>query len=231
MAPETKIIVTADGSHSLYLPALNETYHSSYGALTESQHVFIEAGLAHYHKTHSPRVIRLLEVGFGTGLNALLAREFALKQQVPVYFTSLEPFPLQPATYEKLNYAETPESRAGFLELHRTPWDKPQRLDAHFSLHKVKTRLEDFQTNEQFEVIFYDAFSPGKQAELWQYEILEKVVGFLAAGAVLVTYCAKGQFKRDLAALGLDVETLPGPPGKKEMVRGIRKLRVLSDEF
>ena len=228
MAPETKIIVTGDGSHSLYLPTLNETYHSAYGALTESRHVFIEAGLAHYRQTHSPRAIRVLEVGFGTGLNALLAREFALKQQFPVYFTSLEPFPLQPALYEKLNYAETPESRAAFLELHRTPWDKPQSLDAHFSLHKVKTRLEDFQTNEHFEVIFYDAFAPGKQAELWQYEILEKAVAFLAAGAVFVTYCAKGQLKRDLAALGLNVETLPSPPGKKEMVRASL---VLSDEF
>ena len=223
MDPETKIIVTGDGSHSLYLPALNETYHSSHGALTESRHVFIDAGLAHYQTTHSPETIRVLEIGFGTGLNALLAWEFAQKQTVPVHFTSLEPFPLTPVVYEKLNYTETlePWAAPAFLELHRAPWGQSQALDANFHLHKVKARLEDFQADEHFELIFYDAFAPSKQAELWQYEILEKAVGFMAAKAVLVTYCAKGQFKRDLAALGLDVETLPGPPGKKEMVRAV----------
>lgn len=221
MSRETKIIVTGDGSHSLYLPHLNETYHSSHGALTESKHVFIEAGLEYIRQKFDDRPLRVLEVGFGTGLNALLAQAFAHEHQLPVHFTSLEPFPLTPDIYEKLNYSQEMDAWAtdAFMKLHESPWNEELDLTNQFTLHKVKTKLETFETNQRFDVVFFDAFAPSKQAELWEYPVLEKTVGLMAANAVLVTYCAKGQFKRDLAALGLEVETLSGPPGKKEMVR------------
>lgn len=221
MERETKIIVTGDGSHSLYLPHLNETYHSSHGALTESEHVFIKAGLDHFRENHPDQLIRILEIGFGTGLNALLAWEWARAKQVTVQFTSLEPFPLGPEIYEQLNYTENREPWAvtAFQMLHQAQWDEEIDMGDHFRLLKLNQKLEDLATDQRFQLVFFDAFAPSKQAELWQYEILEKTVGFMAANAVLVTYCAKGQFKRDLMALGLEVETLPGPPGKKEMVR------------
>ena len=221
MGRETKIIVTGDGSHSLYLPHLNETYHSSHGALTESKHVFIEAGLNHWLKNEGGDTLKVLEVGFGTGLNAFLALDFATKAEVNVEFTSLEPFPLDEEIYSQLNYTENlgPRATEVFLQLHQAPWDQVIPISNHFRLHKVLGKLEEFETETQFDVVFFDAFAPSKQAELWEYDILAKTVGLMAAKAVLATYCAKGQFKRDLTALGLQVETLPGPPGKKEMVR------------
>jgi len=222
MERETKIIVTGDGSHSLYLPHLNETYHSSHGAITESRHIFIKAGLDHFFENHPDQPIHILEIGFGTGLNALLTWEWSRKLQQPVQFNSLEPFPLTSEIYEQLNYTEGMEAwaSAAFHDMHEAEWNAVNEMGDSFSLHKVNVKLEDFSSDQHYQLVFFDAFAPSKQAELWHFEILEKTVGFMAANAVLVTYCAKGQFKRDLAALGLEVETLPGPPGKKEMVRG-----------
>ena len=223
---KVEFITTSDGSHSLYLPHMNETYHSSHGALTESIHIFIEAGLDHYMATHDKKGLNVLEVGFGTGLNMLLARRYALKHEVKLMCTSLEPFPLKQDIYENLNYAslfDDEHVKNQFLELHRAEWNKSVALEPLFLLEKREERLEDFQSEPMFDIVFFDAFAPSKQAELWTYKILEKTVGLMASSAVLVTYCARGQFKRDLMALGLEVETLPGPPGKKEMVRATKK--------
>ena len=218
---EVKIIVTGDGSHSLYLPHLNETYHSSHGALTESKHVFIQAGLEHFLTSHQPQTVYILEIGFGTGLNALLAWQYAIENQVRIHFTSLEPFPLTAEVYEQLNYPELFEQgkQQQFLALHEVEWNESVNLDEFFTLEKRTQKLEDFETRSKYELIFFDAFAPSKQAELWEFEIIKQTVGYMAANAILVTYCAKGQLKRDLKALGFEVETLPGPPGKKEMVR------------
>lgn len=218
---EVKIIVTGDGSHSLYLPHLNETYHSSHGALTESQHVFIKAGLDHFVNEQAPDSLRILEVGFGTGLNALLAWQYARENDLKIQFTSLEPFPLSASLYKQLNYPELFEQgmQPQFLALHEAQWNIPVPLDEFFVLEKQQQKLEAYTAYNSFDLVFYDAFAPSKQAELWEYAMMEKTVGYMASQAVLVTYCAKGQLKRDLKALGLQVETLPGPPGKKEMVR------------
>lgn len=223
MGREVQIITTEDGSHSLYLLGMNETYHSSRGALTESTHIFIKAGLDYYCHKSDKALINILEIGFGTGLNALLAQRYAEAEKQPVSFTSLEPFPLPAAIYEDLNYSGLLglADQSQFLELHKARWNETVELSEYFSLKKLEVTLQQFTSNERFDLIFFDAFAPSKQAELWEYEILEKTVGQMAPSAVLVTYCAKGQFKRDLAALGLTVETLPGPPGKKEMVRAV----------
>lgn len=220
-----KIIVTEDGSHSLYHPGLNETYHSFHGAVRESNHVFIKEGLDYYWLNHQPPTINVLEVGFGTGLNAILTSVWAAKNQIKVNFTTLEPFPLKEEVFSSLNYHQFIEGegiRDNFLELHNSNWETDFQQHSFFTIHKSKSRLQDFSSNLHFDLIFYDAFAPSKQSEMWTSELLEKTIGVMAAQGVFVTYCAKGQFKRDLTSHKLIVETLPGPPGKKEMVRGVK---------
>ncbi len=223
---EVKVIKTDDGSSSLFLPELNETYHSFHGALGESQHVFIRMGLDYWlAQNKGAAKLSVLEVGFGAGLNALLALEAAEKGGVHISFTTLEPFPLDKSVTAQLNYGQLVANgnrEEEFHALHAAPWEEKQLISPHFSLQKHQSKLEDFETREQFDLIFFDAFAPSKQAELWEKDMLEKVAAHMAPGAVFTTYCAKGQLKRDLKALGLHTETLPGAPGKKEMVRAVK---------
>lgn len=220
-----KIITTEDGSHSLYHEGLKETYHSFHGALQESVHVFIEKGLRFWRtKSGLPKELDIFEVGFGTGLNALLAAQFAIENEVKINFTTIEPFPLELKTVSQLNYGDLIDSgnlSSVFQQLHSSEWEKKVEISAYFSIHKIKTKLEDFQTESRFDVLFFDAFAPSKQAELWTSTLLQKCINLLRQGGVFTTYSAKGQLKRDLKSVGFEVETLPGPPGKKEMVRGI----------
>ena len=220
-----KIITTEDGSHSLYHEGLKETYHSFHGALQESVHVFIEKGLRFWRtKSGLPKEADIFEVGFGTGLNALLAAQFAIENQVKINFTSVEPFPLGLEIIDQLNYTQLigeDNLKAVFEELHKADWGKAVEINPYFTIHKVKSKLEDFQTEERFDVLFFDAFAPSKQAELWEVDLLKKCSDLMRSGGVFTTYSAKGQLKRDLKSIGFEVETLPGPPGKKEMVRGI----------
>ncbi|WP_194774937.1 tRNA (5-methylaminomethyl-2-thiouridine)(34)-methyltransferase MnmD [Pararhodonellum marinum] len=223
MERKVKLITTEDGSHSLFVPELNETYHSFHGAFRESYHVFILYGLEVWHAKNRTTVpIRVFEMGFGTGLNAWMAQIWAEQNLIPMLYHTVEPFPIEKEIYEQLNYAEIDEgfSHYGhFLEmLHAAPWGIGEPLTPYFNMKKEKITLEEVQLYPS-DVIFYDAFAPNKQPELWTKEMLEKVVESMKAGAVFVTYCAKGQVKRDLADLGLHVETIPGPPGKKEMTR------------
>ena len=225
MDREVRLITTEDGSHSLYLPHLNETYHSSHGAITESEHVFIQAGLDYYFSANEVKRVKVLEVGFGTGLNAWLSWNYSNKYSRAISMASLEPFPRPKESYEQLNYPRQLQGEQGqerFLSLHEASWDVPTIFDDDFSLEKRTKRLEDFKSEHQYELVYFDAFAPNKQAELWELTILEAVAAMMGVGGVLVTYCARGQFKRDLRALGLEVQTLPGPPGKKEMVRGLK---------
>jgi tRNA U34 5-methylaminomethyl-2-thiouridine-forming methyltransferase MnmC len=222
---ELKIIVTEDGSHSLYNADLNETYHSFHGAVQESKHVFIKEGLDYLKSEQGLKQINVLEVGFGTGLNALLALEWANENEIKVNFTTLEPFPLKAELYQQLNYAQfiSGESvQERFLALHDAPWEVMHSQGALFSIFKTEQRLQDFEAVNKFNVIFFDAFAPSKQSEMWELSILSLVLVGLADNGVLVTYCAQGQLKRDLKSLDMDVQTLSGPPGKKEMVRAIK---------
>uniref|UniRef100_UPI0040483D46 tRNA (5-methylaminomethyl-2-thiouridine)(34)-methyltransferase MnmD n=1 Tax=Roseivirga sp. TaxID=1964215 RepID=UPI0040483D46 len=222
---ELKIIVTEDGSHSLYNADLNETYHSFHGAVQESKHVFIKEGLNYLKLNQSLAQINVLEVGFGTGLNALLALEWANENEIKVNFTTLEPFPLKAELYEQLNYAQFipgEDIQGRFIALHRAPWEVMESEGACFSIFKTMQRLQDFTSESKFNVIFFDAFAPSKQSEMWGLAVLSKAVGNLVGGGVIVTYCAQGQLKRDLKYLEMEVQTLPGPPGKKEMIRAIK---------
>lgn len=215
-----KIIVTGDGSHSLLNEALDETYHSRHGAVQESMHVFIEQGFNYLLNKEKPESISILEVGFGTGLNALLTLSEAIKNELPVAYTSLETYPLGREVWENLNY---PDPHHLLKELHQAEWQKWEQISPHFNLLKLERSLQFVELeSEQFDLIYFDAFAPNKQPEMWELPVLDKVVKTLKSGGAFITYCAKGQLKRDLKSLGLIVESLPGPPGKREMVRAIK---------
>jgi tRNA U34 5-methylaminomethyl-2-thiouridine-forming methyltransferase MnmC len=227
MAREVKIITTEDGSHSLFVPELNETYHSFHGAYRESVHVFMLYGLEAWfvrNPNHFP--IRIFEVGFGTGLNAWLSLVWAEQYKVPLLYHSIEPFPLEEEVYSQLNYTEIDTTIFHFAPyfkmLHEAPWNEGAIVSEYFNIKKDNSTLEN-AVLYPCDLIFFDAFAPSKQPELWSKEMLSKVVETMNPGAVFVTYCAQGQLKRNLKELGLKVETLPGPPGKKEMTRAWRE--------
>lgn len=221
---EPSLIVTSDGSHSLYRADIDETYHSRHGAVQESMHVFIHQGFDFLLGLTGKKQLSILEIGFGTGLNALLTAEAAQHQGVNVVYTSLEAFPIAEPLWSKLNYAQGVMQQELFKALHRAPWSTPADINANFRLLKIHDTLQ--QANlalAPFDLIYFDAFAPAKQPEMWEMPVLGKVTQGMGDNSVFVTYCAKGQLKRDLRALGLEVETLPGPPGKKEMVRAVKK--------
>jgi tRNA U34 5-methylaminomethyl-2-thiouridine-forming methyltransferase MnmC len=217
---EIKIIVTGDGSHSLVNEALNETYHSRHGAVRESMHVFIEHGLQFFANKQPKNSISILEVGFGTGLNALLTINEAKRRNLTVQYTSLETFPILETIWRTLNY---PDAYNFFKQLHSAAWNRWVEITPYFSLQKREMSLQKVNLKTiEYDVIFFDAFAPNKQPELWQLPMLEKVCASIKPNGLFVTYCAKGQLKRDLKSLGLIVESLPGPPGKREMVRAVK---------
>lgn len=225
--PSLKIIATADGSHSLLNEDLGETYHSSHGAVQESRHVFINNGLDYIISNGVPASISILEIGFGTGLNALLTWQHVMNRGIAIEYTAIEPFPVPPEIWQHLNYAQDTALRQAFTKIHEAPWDTNQAIDGHFQLLKCRTTLEQFSCiSSSYDLVYFDAFSPGKQPELWTLPALEKIADGLNDAGIFVTYCAKGQLKRNLKALGLVIESLPGPPGKREMVRAIKTSRV-----
>ncbi len=218
-----EVIITNDGSSSIFIPELNEHYHSSHGAIQEAQHVFIAHGLAQLGKNP----ITLFELGFGTGLNALLTAQFAEKHQIQINYQSIEAFPVDTALLEQLNYSTLLNDNEGlFNALHDADWEKEVSISSYFSLHKIAGKMEDYQPEQGVDLIYFDAFGPRAQAELWHIHILEKMYDALKDGGVLVTYCAQGQFKRDLKSLGFVVESLPGPPGKREMTRAVKSAQI-----
>ncbi|MEI9918861.1 MAG: tRNA (5-methylaminomethyl-2-thiouridine)(34)-methyltransferase MnmD [Bacteroidota bacterium] len=201
-----KIITTSDGSHSLLNEELDETYHSKHGAVQESMHVFIKNGLEYYPKDD----VNIFEVGFGTGLNALLT---ALSNK-RVNYTAIEAFPISEEIVNLLNYS--PQDLLKQLHIN------PKFEITNFKLNKIHTTLQSITLDPIYDIIFFDAFAPSKQPEMWEFPMIEKVCNALVPGGLFVTYCAKGQLKRDLKTLGMQVETLVGPPGKKEMVRATK---------
>ena len=211
---------TADGSHTLFIPELNETYHSIHGAIQESQHVFIKNGL---HYFSDKKTVSILEVGFGTGLNALLTLLDKQNLAQQVNYVSLEKFPLNLALIEQLNYTTQLKlnvaQTALFNQLHICEWNKLTSITNNFNLLKIEKDLADFQYETTFDIVYFDAFAPEKQAELWTAEIFSKIYDLLRPNGILVTYCAKGVVKRTIKSVGFQLETLPGPPGKREMIR------------
>jgi tRNA U34 5-methylaminomethyl-2-thiouridine-forming methyltransferase MnmC len=219
-----EIITTSDGSHSLLNKELNETYHSVHGAIQESVHVFIKNGFDFLVQQANPEKMAILEIGFGTGLNALLTVQHAASLKNQITYTSLEAYPVSEEIWSKLNYPSSDEMQAVFKDLHQAAWNMEASITDNFKLTKLYQTLQDTTlTPASFDLVYFDAFAPSKQPEMWTLEVLGKVVDLMRPEAVFVTYCAKGQLKRDLKSLGLTIETLPGPPGKKEMVRAVRR--------
>jgi len=220
----TKIILTEDGSHTLSDDHSGETYHSIHGAINESKHIFIDAGYDYIDKDISP--IKIFEVGFGTGLNAFLTYHKAIEQKRKVQYVTVEPFPIGEEIYTVLNYPQLLGDalcESVFRLMHSVKWDFPYVLSDNFVINKLKTKFQDIALqDDQFHVIYYDAFSPVAQEELWSKESFDKCYNALVDGGVLLTYSAQGQMKRNLKAAGFVVEGLPGPKGKREITRAIK---------
>lgn len=216
---EKKIIVTNDGSHSIFVPELNEHYHSSFGALSESLHIFIRAGLdAIRHKFPS---INLLEIGFGTGLNMLLTCLNACDSLIK--YTGLEAYPLDFETIQQLNYPELAKEKNAatlFEKIHEIDWEIPSNITKNITLTKQKCFLETANFSEnQFHLIYFDAFAPDVQPELWTQAVFLKLHKSLVSGGMLVTYSSKGLVKQNLRSAGFTIERLAGPPGKRHILR------------
>lgn len=214
-----EILKSADGSHTLYLPELDETYHSRHGAVQEALHVFIHNGLNSISPGFSE--IKILEIGWGTGLNSLLTFKEAKKKGLRISYTGIEKFPVPNDVLEQLNYRDWNED--DFLEkAYSAEWSVETHISDFFKLTKLAIDVNDFITTDQFDIIYFDAFGPRAQGDMWNKELFEQLYELTSTEGVFVTYCAKGQVRRDLQEVGYRMERLPGPPGKREMLRGVK---------
>ncbi len=258
---QREVISTEDGSSSIRVGEL--TYHSVHGAITESMHVFIRAGLEHWlnmRRNHGvllspmpeadekmnameiqqPTIpvipVRIFEMGFGTGLNALLTYIEATERKIPVHYTTIELFPLSGVEARRLNYPEElnrPELAPYFHEMHDAAWEANGVISPYFTLHKIKGSLEELVMPDAvshnpgqtglIDLVYFDAFAPTAQPELWTEAVFRKLAGWMARDAVLVTYCSKGDVQRAMKAAGLNVGKIQGPPFKREMVRAMKE--------
>ncbi|KAA6440061.1 tRNA (5-methylaminomethyl-2-thiouridine)(34)-methyltransferase MnmD [Dyadobacter flavalbus] len=215
-----RLIVTEDGSHSLYSFRHNQQYHSLQGALNESEHIYINLGLRPVLENAAGPVY-VFEMGFGTGLNALLAWKLADQLQKPVFYTTVEAFPVLPEEALLLNY-EALTGQAGFMKLHECTWSEENRLSENFSFRKENIQLQDYTSDVLFDVIFYDAFDPRAQPELWTSETFLKIASHTKPEGILVTYSSKGIVKRALAAAGFTVQRHKGPGRKTHVLKAIK---------
>ncbi len=224
-----QIQLTEDGSHTLHSQEYGSTYHSRFGAIQESNAVFIQAGLRYILEKRSYRPgesIHILEMGLGSGLNAWLSYIESLEKNVSIEYIALEKYPLPMDVVNLLNYPAEyhPDLAESFLAIHQSDCSKSVHLAPGFRFLKQCMDVAEWQPeSEKFHLVFYDAFGPSAQPELWTEQALEPFVNTLQTGGVFVTYCAKGEVRRTLERLGLKMERLPGPPGKREMLRGTKR--------
>ena len=219
---EVQLKVTEDGSHTLFSPRVGECYHSQHGAVQESRHVFIDAGWRQCAGTE----LRVLEVGFGTGLNAFLTLLEAGKTGRHIHYTTIERYPLDDNIIKELRYPEliAPEQAGLFQELHQTEWNVPQEITPYFTLLKIEGDFTRSVFEGGYDVVYFDAFAPEKQPEMWSQPLFDYLYTAMNEDGILTTYCAKGSVRRMLQAAGFTVERLPGPPeGKREILRATKK--------
>ena len=212
---------TKDGSHTIFVPGLKEHYHSMHGALQESRHVFIKEG---FHKC-TKDVIYLLEAGFGTGLNAILTFIEAEKNNKKIFYLGIDQYPLDWKLVSKLNYPDLlPENiRETFKELHQSKWGVTNMLSPWFTFQKIKANLGTYNPTPGLDLVYFDAFSPDIQPEMWSRDIFFRIFEALNRGGILTTYSAKGSVKRILKDIGYEVDLIKGPPGKRQMIRAVKK--------
>lgn len=215
------LVQTKDGSYTLFNKELDEHYHSIHGALQESLHVFIKSGLQFFiDNNHTQKDISIFEMGLGTGLNAYLTFLETKNLEHSINYNSIEAFPLEWKLVKQLSYFEN----ACFEQIHTCPWNETTSISEKFMLHKIEGNIEALTPNKYrpCNIIYYDAFAPSAQVHLWEKPVLKKMYDILGKNGILVTYCAQGQFKRNLKELGFEIESIPGPPGKREMTRAIK---------
>lgn len=220
-----EIITTGDGSTTIHLPQWNEQYHSKHGAIQEAKHVFIEMGLKKILE-QEPGEISILEIGFGTGLNAMVTWQEMRDKDISINYTGVEAYPVLPEELEHLNFAEELkeiEAPGIFTRLHAAKWELPQQITGNFSLTKQKKFFEEITEIDTYELIYFDAFGARVQPDLWTESIFRIMFEALRQQGVLVTYAAKGSVRRAMLAVGFKVERLPGPPGKREMLRATKE--------
>lgn len=219
---DRKTVITDDGSHTLYNKILNEHYHSTFGAIQESKHVFIGAGLE--YAGYALKSIELLEIGFGTGLNALLALLWAEQHKIMVNYTGVEAFPISTELVHKLNFAEQLDADPElFAALHAENADI-NRCSDFFSIRLIHRKIQDTDLPEaKYDVVFFDAFSPEVQPEMWTPEVFHKIADAMIRGGVLTTYSTRGTVKHALKEAGFSIEKLLGPKGKREILRAVKK--------
>jgi tRNA U34 5-methylaminomethyl-2-thiouridine-forming methyltransferase MnmC len=224
MTPDLKIVATADGSNTIFNPRVGENYHSRHGALQESRHVFLKAGLEYFIGENKANEVSVLEVGLGTGLNFLLTADYCTDNGIQLSYTGIEAYPLSQQMINSTGYQQyvTPAIWEAFIAEYRKSQQQPVQINAHCQLQTAHCQLLDFKSEAQFNVIYFDAFAALHQPEMWTEQAIGHTIQFLKAGGVFVTYAITGNLKRMLKAMGLQVQKVPGAPGKREMLRAIK---------
>ncbi len=210
-----QIKITADGSSTIYNATIDECYHSVHGAQNESMHIFIQSGLDEMSKNE----LSIFEVGFGTGLNAWLTLQSANERGCQVHYTSVERYPLSSECYSGLNYGNSETERGVFMQLHEAQWGCAVEITPNFTLEKIEADFTELPLLKMYDLVYFDAFSPEKQPEMWSEDVFRKLYDRMNAGGVLVTYCAKGVVRRTMQSVGFVVERISGPIGKREILR------------
>ena len=213
-----EILITSDGSTTINLPELNEQYHSKNGSINESYHVFINSGL----RQVASNVVSILEIGFGTGLNCFITY---LEAEKEIHYVGVEAYPVTSEEVEKMNFISVlnaEKDKASFEKIHDISWEEKHQISNKFSLTKRKQFFENIDDKNAFNLIYFDAFGARVQPQLWTVEIFRKMFDSLQENGILVTYSAKGSVRRAMQEVGFTVERLPGPPGKREMLRAIK---------
>ena len=219
-----ELIETADGSHSLLSSKFGVTYHSRHGAVQETQHVFINAGLI--PQTAFSKKLSVLEIGFGSGLNVFMTYLAAKEMGLTIDVVTYEAYPISIAESQHLNYTDVLDATADqavFDTLHQSTWGERHQITPFFSFQKNQAAFQSIEDNNRFDIVYFDAFAPNAQPELWESPLMEKMFAALKTDGVLTTYCAKGVVKRTLKSVGFEVEAIPGPPGKREMTRAWKR--------
>jgi tRNA U34 5-methylaminomethyl-2-thiouridine-forming methyltransferase MnmC len=213
--------LTEDGTHTLYVGELDETYHSNRGAMQESMHVFINQGFHKVRKTP----MRILEIGLGTGLNLLLTLVESLRYEMDVYYYAVEKYPLAPSEYSQLNFEKFIPGipKGSLIKIHEALWEEDFSMTENFLIHKEQSDFRSMNPTEGFDLVYFDAFAPDKQPHLWSTLIFSQLYDLISPGGILVSYTSKGIVRRALNSCGFEVKKLPGPLGKWEMIRATRR--------
>ena len=218
------VITTSDGSKTIQIEDWNEQYHSIHGAIQESKHVFIKMGLHHFIDLHKVNSLKIIEIGFGTGLNAFITNLEAVTHNLQIQYEGIEAYPVLQSELSQLNYSKllAPDQQSIFDKMHGVSWEKPHPIMTHFTLTKRQQFFSELEDVSSFDLVYFDAFGARVQPDLWTETIFKRMFRALKSQGILVTYAAKGSVRRAMQAVGFVVERLEGPPGKREMLRATK---------